>query len=83
MSASEIAMTHEEETDFCAGESPEHCGCMRLNTCTSLAVQLIQSYGRTMPACIRKYYDAYNKNPSLENEAVLCKAVWEHINPEL
>jgi hypothetical protein len=83
MSAPEIAMTHEEKTDFCTGESPEHCGCMRLNTCTSLAAQLIQSYGRTMPACIRKYYDAYNNNPSLENNAALCKAVWEHINPEL
>ena len=36
-----------------------------------------------MPGGIRKYYDAYNKNPSLENDAALWKAVWEHINPEL
>ena len=76
-------MTHENEGDFCKGESEEHCGCMRLNTCTELAVKLIQSYRKPMPGGIRKYYDPYNKNPSLENEAALCKAVWEHINPEL
>jgi hypothetical protein len=76
-------MTHENQEDFCEGESQEHCGCMRLNTCTSLVVKLIQSYGRAMTGGIHKYYDAYNNNSSLENDAVLCTAVWDHINPEL
>ena len=76
-------MTHENKGDFCKGESEEHCGCMRLHTCTELAVKLIQSYGKPMPGGIRKYYDAYNKNPSLENDAALCKAVWKHVNPAL
>jgi len=76
-------MTREKKGDFCEGESEEHCGCMRVETCTSLAVELIRSYGGKMPGGIRRYYDAYNQNASIENERALCKAVWEHINPAL
>jgi hypothetical protein len=76
-------MTREKKCDFCEGESEEHCGCMWLDTCTSLAVKLIQRYGKTVSGGILKHYDAYNKNASLENETTLCKAVWEHINPKL
>jgi hypothetical protein len=76
-------MPREKKGDFCEGESKEHCGCMRVETCASLAVELIRSYGGKMPAGIRRYYDAYNQNASLENERALCKAVWEHINPAL
>ena len=76
-------MTHEKKGDFCEGESEEHCGCMRLDTCTSLTVKLIRRYGKSLSGGIRKHYDAYNKNASLENETDLCKAVWEHINPKL
>lgn len=75
-------MTHENRGDFCEGESEEHCGCMRLETCTALAVKFIQSYREHIPAGIQKYYDAYNKNKSLQNSSALCKALWEHIKPE-
>ena len=34
-------MTHENSQDFCEGESKEHCGCMRLSTCTSLTEKII------------------------------------------
>ena len=76
-------MTHDSKGDFCAGESPEHCGCMRLSTCTALAVILVKSYGKALPGGIREYNDAYRQNESPENGAALCKAVWEHTNPEL
>jgi hypothetical protein len=76
-------MPHGKTGDFCEGESQKHCGCMHASTRTSLAVKLIQSYGRTVPAGIRKYYDAYNKNPSPENSSALCETVWNHINPDL
>ena len=76
-------MPHGKTGDFCEGESQEHCGCMHLNARTSLAVRLIQTYGMAIPVGIRKYYDAYNKNPSPENSSALCKAVWNHIQPDL
>ena len=69
--------------DFCAGESPAHCGCMRLSTCTALAVTLVRSYGKALPGGIREYSEAYRQDESPENGAALCKAVWEHTNPEL
>ncbi len=69
--------------DFCAGESPKHCGCMRQSTCTALAVILVRSYGKALPGGIREYNEAYRQNQSPENGAALCKAVWEHTNPEL
>ena len=76
-------MAHDSKGDFCAGESPAHCGCMRLSTCTALAVTLVKSYGKALPGGIREYNDAYQQNGSPANGAALCKAVWEHTNPEL
>ena len=76
-------MVHENKGEFCEGESEEHCGCMRLNTCTSLAVKLIKSYGKAIPAGIHTEYHAYKTHPSPENSSALCQAVWEHTNPDL
>jgi hypothetical protein len=75
----------EEEKDFCTGvkEREEHCGCMRVSECAALAVKLIRSYGKKVPACIGRPYAAYMTNRSHENEVVLCEAVYSHINPEL
>ncbi len=64
-------MTHNIKGDFCAGESPAHCGCMCLSTCTALAVILVKSYGKALPCGIREYNDAYQQNGSPENGAAL------------
>ena len=75
----------EAEEDFCTGveEREKHCGCMRLSECAALAVKLVHSYGKNVPACIGRHYEAYMRNPSHENEVGLCEAVYSHINPEL
>jgi hypothetical protein len=75
----------EEEKDFCTGveERKKHCGCMRVSECAALAVKLVRSYGKNVPACIGRHYAAYMTNPGHENEVVLCEAVYSHINPEL
>ena len=102
-------MAHENTRDFCAGESREHCGCMRLSTCASLTEKIIINCEKTLPNAnkghlmtsrgleiaeyfdgswqicdkVHECYNAYKKNPSIENSTTLCREVWKHINPDI
>jgi hypothetical protein len=75
----------EEEKDFCTGvkEREEHCGCMRVSECAALAAKVVVSYGGRVPVSIEGHYEEYMRNPSLENETALCRAVYSAIDPDL
>jgi FtsZ-binding cell division protein ZapB len=85
LNTEEPGVMAQAERDFCTGveEREKHCGCMLVSECAALAVKLVHSYGKKVPACIGRPYAAYMRNPSHENEVVLCEAVYSHINPEL
>jgi hypothetical protein len=74
----------EAEKDFCTGveEREKHCGCMRLSECAALAVKLVHSYGKNVPVCIGRHYEAYLTNQSHENKVGLCEVVYSDINPD-
>jgi hypothetical protein len=57
--------------DFCnrADMDKAHCGCLRLETCTKLAVQAAEGIGKCL--------GAYAKERSRENSAALCAALWK------
>ena len=63
--------------DFCnrADMDKAHCGCLRLETCTKLAVQAAEGIGKCL--------GAYAKERSRENSAALCAALWTDSNAEL
>ena len=73
------------EKDFCTGveKRKKHCGCMRVRECASLAAKVVVSYGGRVPLSIQGHYEEYRKNPSLENETALCRAVYSAIDPDL
>jgi hypothetical protein len=56
--------------DFCnrADMDKAHCGCLRLETCTKLAVEAAEGIGKCL--------GAYAKERSRENSAALCAALW-------
>ena len=63
--------------EFCnrADMDKAHCGCLRLETCTKLAVQAAEGIGKCL--------GAYAKERSRENSAALCAALWTDSNAEL
>ena len=73
------------DKDFCTDvkERKKHCGCMRLRECAALIAKVVVSYGGRVPPSIGGHYEEYRRNPSLENEAALCRAVYSEIDPDL
>jgi hypothetical protein len=63
--------------DFCnrADMDKAHCGCLRLETCTKLAVQAAEKLA-VQAEEISKCLGAYAKERSSENSAALCAALW-------
>jgi hypothetical protein len=72
-------MARQTDSDFCESVSREHCGCMLLNTCSTLAANVCVEHkaeGRALPARLAHCFAAYNHARTRETRANLCDAMW-------
>jgi hypothetical protein len=69
--------------DFCDKVPKKHCGCMRLNTCASLAAKVVAKYKRVVPTGVGERLTAYRQSPTQEHSLDLCQAVFEDTDPDL
>ena len=52
---------------------------------TSRGLEIAEYFDGSWQICdkVHECYNAYRKNPSIENITTLCKEVWKHINPDI
>ena len=72
-------MARRKDPDFCAEVSREHCGCMLLHTCSTLAADVCEDHvarGGTLQPRLGQCLAAYQARATRESRAALCDALW-------